>query len=967
MPGENLGASFSIDITDLKAGLSQANRLIKESESEFRAASAGLDDWTKSEEGLTAKIKSLNQITDIQQKKVNALQEQYDKLIAEGLDPTSKEAVELQTRINNETAALKRNQKQTGELEETLVELREGAKKAGKSVDEFAESLDNADEKADEAGDGFTVLKGAVATFAGNAMTALVGSVKNGASALFSLTEETKEYRTELAKIETTASQAGASTDLIKKKWHDLGAVLGDEGAVAEGLNNLVTAGFTTEAAMDEITQNLEGASIKWKDTLKFEGLADGLQETLATGAAVGPFAELLERAGVNLEEFDEGLSKCKDSAEQQNYVLNQLSKLGLKDVSVAYREQNADLIASNKATTEYTDTMAELGEAMQPVNTEIASLKTELVKEFAPALKKDIIPGIQKFIKACKEKDVIGKLSDTIEWAADNAGTLALMAGSAVVAIKGFSIVSGVTKAIKLVTGAQAAWNLAMSANPIGAVVTACALLVGGIAALTLAIKNNETAADKRKKKAEKTLELVREEAKAYKELKAAQEEQAAADLVGIENASRLNKELQGLVDESGRVKEADKARAEFILSELNKALGTEYSMTGDVISNYKDLQTEIAKTIEAKKAQILLEAQTPIYEEALTKRTKLEMEQAKQAQELAKQRQEYAKKQSEVDTYELTMSAKKRNASVLEQYQMEVKMSKLQAAAEKEKGTLETLETAYNENEETLRGYYSDINTYEQASTLILEGETGKAVNILSQKNSAIIKAADIAHKSATEQKKILEQQVIDTEINARLMKEKYEQGVEGVTKEMVETAREQADTAKQEFENVGGNITKGIADGSTKEEWRLSDAMESLVTKGLNAAKKALGIASPSRVARKIIGRMIPAGVALGVDDGTGGVVKSVKKQVNAIRSAYTSGIGDDFAAVKTNFVSARTNYQTNAGRANNAVATSSTGVPVVVNQYNTYSQAHSRYEIRKSEKNTAAAVKLAMMGV
>ena len=49
---ENLGASFSIDVTSLKAGLATANKLIRESESEFKAAAAGMDDWSKSEDGL---------------------------------------------------------------------------------------------------------------------------------------------------------------------------------------------------------------------------------------------------------------------------------------------------------------------------------------------------------------------------------------------------------------------------------------------------------------------------------------------------------------------------------------------------------------------------------------------------------------------------------------------------------------------------------------------------------------------------------------------------------------------------------------------------------------------------------------------------------------------------------------------------------------------------------------------------
>lgn len=133
---ERLGASFNIDVTNLKAGLAQANRLIRESNSEFRAAAAGLDDWTKSEAGLNAKIKSLNQITEIQRKKVDALQNEYNNLIANGLDPTSKQAVDLRTKINNETAALNKNEVELRKQTTALNDLESETKKAGNATDE---------------------------------------------------------------------------------------------------------------------------------------------------------------------------------------------------------------------------------------------------------------------------------------------------------------------------------------------------------------------------------------------------------------------------------------------------------------------------------------------------------------------------------------------------------------------------------------------------------------------------------------------------------------------------------------------------------------------------------------------------------------------------------------------------------------------------------------------------------------
>lgn len=145
---ERLGASFNIDVTNLKAGLAQANRLIRESNSEFRAAAAGLDDWTKSETGLNAKIKSLNQITEIQRKKVDALQNEYNNLISNGLDPTSKQAVDLRTKINNETATLNKNEVELRKQTTALNDLGNETKKTGNATDEASEKFSKGGEVA---------------------------------------------------------------------------------------------------------------------------------------------------------------------------------------------------------------------------------------------------------------------------------------------------------------------------------------------------------------------------------------------------------------------------------------------------------------------------------------------------------------------------------------------------------------------------------------------------------------------------------------------------------------------------------------------------------------------------------------------------------------------------------------------------------------------------------------------------
>ena len=145
---ENIGASFSIDINNLKAGLNTANKLIRESQSEFKAAAAGMDDWRKSEDGLNAKIQSLTQVVSVQREKVSALKDAYQKELANGLDEASDRAVQLRTQINNEEAALRANEKELNENKKALDDLGNEAEDTGKDVEKSSKSWDKFGEAA---------------------------------------------------------------------------------------------------------------------------------------------------------------------------------------------------------------------------------------------------------------------------------------------------------------------------------------------------------------------------------------------------------------------------------------------------------------------------------------------------------------------------------------------------------------------------------------------------------------------------------------------------------------------------------------------------------------------------------------------------------------------------------------------------------------------------------------------------
>ncbi len=76
-----------------------------------------------------------------------------------------------------------------------------------------------------------------------------------------------------------------------------------------------------------------------------------------------------------------------------------------------------------------------------------------------------------------------------------------------------------------------------------------------------------------------------------------------------------------------------------------------------------------------------------------------------------------------------------------------------------------------------------------------------------------------------------------------------------------------------------SLGYNISAGVASGVSGGSYLITSAAKSAAQSALSAAKRALGVRSPSRVFRDEVGRMIPAGMALGIADGAGEMQQAV----------------------------------------------------------------------------------------
>lgn len=374
---ENLGASFTIDTTNLKAGLAQANRLIRESESEFKAAAAGMDDWTKSSDGINAKIKQLNNTTDLQRKKVDALQKQYSDLISKGLDPTSKQAVELRTKINNETTALNKNEKELKQQTAALQNLGNESEDAAKSTDDLADSTKST-------GSGFAGLKGS-AGIAVAAIAAVAAAAIAGVKALLDLAESTRETRTAMSRLETGFTTAGHSAEDATNTYKTLYGVLGDADRASEAAGHLALLADNTQD-LEKWTDIATGVYAQFGDSLPIEGLTEAANETAKVGDVTGVLADALNWAGVNEEDFQEKLDECSTEQERQQLITETLNGL-YADQSEKFKELNKDIIAANEAQADLTQAQADLGAAMEPINTKLTEFKTNIIENVTPTL----------------------------------------------------------------------------------------------------------------------------------------------------------------------------------------------------------------------------------------------------------------------------------------------------------------------------------------------------------------------------------------------------------------------------------------------------------------------------------------------------------------------------------------------------------------------------------------------------
>ena len=369
---------------EFRKNLNDINQQLRTLGSEMKAVTSEFLDANDSEEKLAEQTKVLNKQINAQENKLGELNKALDFAVEAYGDADSRTQKWRQA-VHDATADLNKMKNQL--------------KKAEQGIDDFG---DAASDSSDSLGDFAGVLK---AGLGAGAVGAVIGGVKELAGAMMDIASSTEEYRSIMGTLEVSSQAAGYNMEQATETYKRFYSVLGDSQAAVTAALNIEAIGLSQSKVM-AITDMAIGAWAKYGDSIPIDGLAEAINETIKVGQVTGTFADVLNWAGINEDEFNEKLQATCDKGLRANIVMQTMSKMGLSDLADAWFEVNGDIEKANLAQAEWDEAMAGLGEALAPAKDKLLEFGANGIKAITNYLK-EAVEWFGRFGKAANQDAV--------------------------------------------------------------------------------------------------------------------------------------------------------------------------------------------------------------------------------------------------------------------------------------------------------------------------------------------------------------------------------------------------------------------------------------------------------------------------------------------------------------------------------------------------------------------------------
>ena len=466
--------------------------------------------------------------------------------------------------------------------------------------------------------------------------------------------KQIKRMSEELAGLPTTLDQGAMAVQRFTSKNSDVKK----STDIFLALNNALLAGGASTDIQATALEQLSQAYAKGKpDMMEWRSIQTAMPAQLKQVAiAMGYAGGNVDALGEDLRKGNVSMDKFMDTIIE----LNKKGTAGFKSFSKQARNSTAGI--GTAITVAKTQVVKGITSMIEGLNNGLKKAKLGSISDIIANIgkkAKEVLDGVAKWLSKIDFKKVInGLIAIAKSIITVKSAMLAYKAVQKATAIANtLKSVKSVTQgflslipAIKGATASQIALNSAMAISPIGIVV---ASLVG----LTTGLLLMKGAASKTVLEYERLDKSLDDYNTKIKEADKAKQSYLDKHMTEINHAQTLYQELQALVDENGKVKSGYEDRVNFILGELNSALGLEMSMNNGVIEGYKEIQSQIGNVIEAKRAKVLLDAQEKVYNAAKDEEAQREKDYADAMALVNERTQERNKALKEIQqTYNLT-----------------------------------------------------------------------------------------------------------------------------------------------------------------------------------------------------------------------------------------------------------------------------------------------------------------------
>lgn len=310
MPETTITTSFKADIKDLKSKIQEANRNIKLANAEFKAASSAMDYMADSAEGIQKKLDQLNKVYKAQNTILQSYQKELE-LVEKEQGANSAAADNLRIQIANQQAAINKTASELAtyekKLDEANGEMQEGEKAAG----DLGDAVKEAGKDADNATEGFTVMKGVLADLAATAIKAVVQGLKDLGKAAMDAWEQFDEGTDTIIKM--TGATGEAAQELQDSFANVSKRIVGDSNTIGKTMGELNTRfNYTGQELEDATVAFLKFADVTGADAA--DAVADVNKALVAAGKDINDYQEVLDALTVASQKSGVSVSKVSDA-----------------------------------------------------------------------------------------------------------------------------------------------------------------------------------------------------------------------------------------------------------------------------------------------------------------------------------------------------------------------------------------------------------------------------------------------------------------------------------------------------------------------------------------------------------------------------------------------------------------------------------------------------------------------------